>query len=127
MMKIAHNIKKYKYLIGCLLIIITSIIFLFFHYKRSDIYIYYDKNIKYCKFPRDNKKEEYIICFNNSSYSFKVKNANSVRIIDNLKKIKLTSLEELFNNSRRNKNLFLIVKKDNKYKILPVKMYQNLS
>lgn len=127
MTKIVPNINKYKYLIGSLIIILVSVIIFVSQLKKNNIYIYYDTNVTYCKNLNEYKKKEYLICYNDNEYSFKVKDKQSTEVIESLEKIKLTSIEQFFNNSKHNKSLFLVVKKENRYEILPVKMYQNLS
>ncbi|WP_435260673.1 hypothetical protein [Tenacibaculum sp. nBUS_03] len=128
MTKIVYNFNKYKYLIGSLIIILVPIIIvLVTQFDNNNIYIYYDTNIVYCKNLKEFKKKEYLMCYNNNEYSLKVKEKQPIDVIENLKKIELTSIKEFFTNSMQNKNLFLVIRKNNKYHVLPVKIYQNLS
>lgn len=125
MIKIAHNLNKYKYIIGVLIIIFVTTLIIYL--KERNIYIYYDTNITYCKNLNEYEKKEYLICYKNNEYSFVIKDKQPIKVINHLKKIKITSIENLFSNAWQNKNLFLVVMKGNQYEILPVKMYQNLS
>lgn len=127
MTKFAHKIKKHKYLSGSIIIIIALIIFIKHQYQKNDIYIFYDKKSQPCNHTRHTEKEEYSICFNNNSYSFKIKETDSIKVIKDLENIKLTSLEKLLNSSQQNQNFFLVIKKSKGYEVLPVKIYQDLS
>ncbi len=125
MIKIAHSFNKYKYIIGVLIIVFVTTLIIYL--KERNIYIYYDTNITYCKNLNEYEKKQYLICHKNNEYSFVIKDKQPIKIIKNLKKIKITSIENLFSNAWQNKNLFLVVMKGNQYEILPVRMYQNLS
>lgn len=127
MIKIVHNFNKKKYLIGSFIIIIIPIILLFIHFKKRDVYLYYDTNITYCKDLNEYEKSRYLICYNKEEYSFKVKDKYNIRLVDNLKNIKITRIDDFFSNYRRNKRIFLVVKKGNKYEVLPVKMFEVIS
>lgn len=120
-------IKKYKYLIVIFVIILISTIAIWQYYKKDNIYLLYNSDVFDCKYVAEHRKKKYPLCYN-GMYLFEIISNKPIVLIDNLKKIKLTSKKTFFKYfNDRNINIFLVIKKGEKYEVLPVKAFQILS
>jgi len=120
-------IKKYRYLIGIFIIIFISIISVWQYFKKENIYILYNNEISDCQNIDKYEKNKYPLC-HNGKYLFEKINNKPILLIDNLKTLKLTTKKDFFKYSiYGNINIYLVVKKGNKYEVLPVKIFQVLS
>lgn len=95
--------------------------------KKENIYILYSQEISECQQVDKYEKNKFPLC-HNGLYLFDKINKKPIVLIDNLKKVKLTSKKDFFKKSNYSGiNIFLVVKKGDIYEVLPVKIIQVLS
>ena len=120
-------IKKYNYLIGIFIIIFISTMSLWQYFKKENIYLLYNEKISGCQNIDNYEKNKYPLC-NKGIYLFEKKKNKPNVLITNLEDLKLTNKRIIFKNDNySNKNIYLVVKKDNVYEIIPVEIIQVLS
>jgi len=120
-------IKKYKFIIGTFLIICIVSVTAWKYIKKENIYILYNNEISECKQINKYENSKYPLC-HNGVYLFERIVKKPIILVDDLKKIKLTSKEDFFKYfNHTNINIFLVIKKGNTYEILPVNIFQVLS
>ena len=125
-----NYLKRYKYIVGSLLILFFCSLVLYNYYKKKDIYILYD-NFKDChNVEKYHKAMYYGMCYKNNEIFFE-KNRNKKEYeIKDINRFKLISKDEFFKinfNRFKDINLFLIVKKDSEFVIIPVKPIKIIS
>ncbi|WP_417784765.1 hypothetical protein [Tenacibaculum sp.] len=121
-------IKKYKYTIANILIIISLAIFLWQNSKTKSVYLLYTDDISECKNISQYEKSRYPLCNSKGDlFVFNKKKDQNTRLIKSLDKIKLLSKEDFFNSNLKNTNIFLVVKRAKEYEVIPVKMFQIVS
>ena len=120
-------IKKYNYLIGIFIIIFISTMSQLQCFKKENIYLLYNEKISGCQNIDNYEKNKYPLCYKGIYLFEKKKNKPNV-LITNLEDLKLTNKRIIFKNDNySNKNIYLVVKKDNVYEIIPVEIIQVLS
>lgn len=121
-------IKKYKYTIANILIIISLAIFLWQNSKTKSVYLLYTDDISECKNISQYDKSRHPLCNSKGDlFVFEKIEDKDIRVIENLNKIKFLSKEDFFNSNLKNTSIFLVIKKGNEYEVIPVKMFQILS
>uniref|UniRef100_A0AB33L3W3 Uncharacterized protein n=1 Tax=Tenacibaculum sp. Pbs-1 TaxID=3238748 RepID=A0AB33L3W3_9FLAO len=121
-------IKKYKYTIANILIIISLTVFLWQNSKTKSVYLLYTDNIAECKNISQYDKSRHPLCNSKGDlFVFEKIKDKDIRVIENLNKIKFLSKEEFFNSNLKNTSIFLVIKRGNEYEVIPVKMFQILS
>ncbi len=127
---IINNLKRYKYIFGSLLILFFCFLVLYNYYKKKDIYILYD-NFKDCNNVEEYQRAMYYgICYKNDEIFFEKKINKKEYEIKDITKFELISKDEFFKisfNRFKDINLFLIVKKDSEFVIIPVKPIKIIS
>lgn len=120
-------IKKYKFIIGIFLILCIVSVTVWKYIKKENIYILYNNEVSECKQIDKYEKSKYPLCYN-GMYLFEKIDKKPIILVDDLKKIKLTSKKDFFKYfNHSNINIYLIIKKVNTYEILPVNIFQVLS
>ncbi len=121
-------IKKYKYLIVTFIIILCGSIIIWKYYQKENIYILYNNKVSDCPHTYSSRNiKTYVYC-TNETYIFERIEEKSIKFIDNINKLKITSKTDFLKYFNRERvSIFLVIKEKNKYKIVPVKGYQVLS
>jgi len=123
-----NYLKRYKYIIGTLLVFLFCFLILNNYFSKKDIYILYD-DFKDCQNVKEYEKSMYYgMCYKNDEIFFK-KDKKEYEIKD-INKFKLTPKDEFFTidyTKFKNINLILIVKKNKGYKIIQVKPIKFIS
>jgi hypothetical protein len=134
MTQIVYKIRKYKYLIGSGIILLFLIIVLYASNIKENIYISYDEDIANCSNDEYINPVDYVICYKEKKIYFKKKRGKE-RDALSFKKRKLITPEKLFVNyynynfilKSKKKNFFLVLKKGDMFRIVPVNIIKFIS
>ncbi len=125
-------IKRYKYLIASILIVI-AVIFLMTQFERKKIYVLYDDSTFFCENVEEYEKNKYHMCdkLGNIIFFQEIKH-ESIRKINDLSEIELTSKDALFQGlypkSRyANTSFYLVLNFNDVYEIIPVEIFFSIS
>ncbi|WP_271407455.1 hypothetical protein [Tenacibaculum soleae] len=125
------QLKKYKYIIGSVFIVLLFIMSIYNLYKKEHIYIYYD-NYADCNnlLNYEKKSHPYGMCYKGEKIFFNIKNNRQIKKLKNIKDLIITSKKEMFEETffnRKNNLFFLVVKKEKKYLVIPIELIKYYS
>lgn len=120
-------IKKYKHLIGAIILICFALFINWNYFRKENVYILYNNEVSECQNIDGYTKNRYPLC-HNGIYIFEKIKKEPIILIDDIKNVKLTSKSDFFRYTDFSKiNIYLVVKKGNIYEVLPVNIFQILS
>ena len=89
-------IKKYKFIVGIFLILCIVSVTVCIYIKKENIYILYNNEVFECKQIDKYEKNKYPLCYDGRMYLFEKIDKKPIILVDDLKKIKLTSKKDFF-------------------------------
>jgi hypothetical protein len=135
--KVIHKtyiIKQNKYIISSGIILLFLSIVLYVKNIKENIYIFYDEDIVNCLNDDYINLVDYVICYNENKIYFK-KNKRKERDVLSFDKRELLTIDKLFENyygnnfilKSKKKKFFIVLKKGDVYRIVPVNIIQFIS
>ena len=122
-----NYLKRNKYIIGSLLVLLFCCLILYGSYRKKDIYILYD-DFKDCRSVKDYERSMYYgMCYKNDGIFFEKDKEEKEYDINDIGKFKLISKGEFFKiefNEFKKMNIILIIKKRKGYKAVFVKPFK---
>lgn len=125
-----NRAKNLKYIIGSLFVLSLCFLIFYNYSKKEDVYLIYD-DFANCENVEEYKKKMYFgICYEQNEVLFKKNPDKKVYQIRSIDKFKLSSKEDFFKiyyKKFKEINLILIIKEDEKFKIVPVHIVKIIS
>lgn len=120
--------KNNRLLLTIISTLIISIIVFFKYLKKENVYILYNTSIADCKYKIGYQITDFPICDKKGNlYFFKKISEQPIVFKERFNNLNLKSKDEFFEYANPTKiNIFLVVKRGEKYEVIPVKLLQVL-